>query len=405
MHMPLDITEIPGGVTAPAGFRAAGVHCGLKPEGRHDLMLLVADRVCTVAGVFTTNVVKAAPVLYCQRRVKVGRAQAVIINSGVANAATGDEGMRRCERMAEEVALVTGLSDDLVLVCSTGVIGRQLPMEKVLPGILDASRMLAPENGHDAALAIMTTDTHPKEIAVSIETDEGVVRIGGMAKGSGMIAPNMATMLGIITTDAQIDPDVLRGLLSSVVNRSFNRVTVDGDTSTNDSVLLLASGVSGVRLQQGTHDIVRFEAALRKVAETLAKMIARDGEGATKMVEIWVHGASTDDDATAIAKTIANSPLVKTALFGNDPNWGRILAAAGRAGVTFDPNHLDLDLAGVPVVRDGQPVDFDKAAASAALQTSEVVISLSLTEGDGETVMWTCDFSYDYVKINADYTT
>lgn len=405
MHFPIEMTEIPGGVTAPLGFRASGIHCGLKANGQRDLMLLLADRVCSVAGVFTTNVVKAAPVLYDQKRVKVGRAQAVLINSGVANAATGEEGMRRCERIGEEVALVTGLSDELVLVCSTGVIGRHLPMEMILPGILDASRHLSPDHGLEAAQAIMTTDTHPKEYAITIMTDEGPIRIGGMAKGSGMIAPNMATMLGILTTDAQIDPDLLRGALQAAVDRTFNRVTVDGDTSTNDTVLLLASGVSGIRLQRGTQYFALFEAGLCRVAETLAKMIARDGEGATKLVEIWVHGAPDDQAAATLAKTIANSPLVKTALFGNDPNWGRILAAAGRAGVAFDPTRVDLDMAGIPVLRDGQPLEFDKEAASAALRTDEVVISLSLAEGEGEAVVWTCDFSYDYVRINADYTT
>ncbi|HEX2952079.1 MAG TPA: bifunctional glutamate N-acetyltransferase/amino-acid acetyltransferase ArgJ [Armatimonadota bacterium] len=404
MELLVDIREILGGVTAPLGFRASGVACGLKPDGR-DLMLLVADRVCSAAGVFTTSVVKAAPVIYSSKRVKAGRAQAVVINSGIANACTGDEGMVRCEQMAKEVAYATGLVDELVLVCSTGVIGRQLPMEKILAGIGKAARVLTPKGGHDAALAIMTTDTKPKEIAVVLETEQGEVRIAGMAKGSGMIAPNMATMLSVITTDAQIDPDLLQSALRSVVDRTFNRVTVDGDTSTNDTLLALASGMSGVRLQIGTQDFARFERALYTVAETLAKSIARDGEGATKLVEVWVHGAPDDAAATAIVKTIANSPLVKTAIFGNDPNWGRILAAAGRAGVNFDPTRVDLDLAGIPVVRSGQPVEFDKAAASDAMKTDAVIISLSLAEGEGEAVAWTCDFSYDYVRINADYTT
>jgi len=238
-----------------------------------------------------------------------------------------------------------------------------------------------------------------------VETEQGQVRIGGMAKGSGMIAPNMATMLSVITTDAQIDPNLLQVALRNAANRSFNRVTVDGDTSTNDTVLLLASGMTGIRLQQGTQDLARFEYALCKLTEMLAKAIARDGEGATKLVEILVHGAANDADADAIAKTIANSPLVKTALFGNDPNMGRILAAAGRAGVQFNPNTVDLDLANIPVVRNGRLVEFDKPTASAAMKTDEVVIALTLSEGAGEAVAWTCDFSYDYVRINADYTT
>jgi glutamate N-acetyltransferase/amino-acid N-acetyltransferase len=403
--MDIELTEILGGITAPRGFRAAGVACGLKKNGDRDLMLLVADRACSVAGTFTRNVVKAAPVLYSNRIVKAGRAQAVVINAGIANACTGEEGMRRCEQMAADVAAATGLAKELVLVCSTGVIGRQLPMEKISAGINEAARALSPDGGHAAARAIMTTDTRPKEIAVQFETSAGPVRIGGIAKGSGMIAPNMATLLSVITTDAQVDPDTLQAALGNAVDRSFNRVTIDGDTSTNDTVLLLSSGATGIRLDQGTQDFARFAQALTRVAEMLAKAIARDGEGATKLVEIRVTGAADDAAAARIAMTIANSPLVKTALFGNDPNWGRILAAAGRAGVGFNPHSVSLDLAGIPVVREGEPVEFDKAAASAAMKTDEVVINLTLSEGEGHTVAWTCDFSYDYVRINADYTT
>jgi len=403
--MDIDLTEIVGGVTAPQGFRAAGVACGLKKSGDRDLMLLAADRACAVAGVFTRNVVKAAPVQYCRKIVKAGRAQAVVINAGIANAVTGEEGMRRCEQMAAEVAAATGLEKELVLVGSTGVIGWQLPMEKISAGITDAARVLSSDGGHDAALAIMTTDTRPKEIAVQFETSAGPVRIGGMAKGSGMIAPNMATLLSVITTDARVDPDTLQAALADAANRSFNRVTVDGDTSTNDTLLLLASGATGVRLDQGTQDFALFAQALTRVATLLAKSIARDGEGATKLVEIRVEGAADDAAAARIAMTIANSPLVKTALFGNDPNMGRILAAAGRAGVNFNPRGASLDLAGIPVVREGEMLEFDKAAASAAMKTDEVLIDLTLSEGDGRTVAWTCDLSYDYVRINADYTT
>lgn len=404
MLLKVDYVEISGGLTAPQGFRAAGVACGIKAEGR-DLMLLVADRACTVSGVFTRNMVKAAPVLYSCKRVKSGRAQAVVINSGVANACTGDEGMKNCQQMAEMVAQATGLTDDAVLVCSTGVIGRKLPMDKISDGIIRASKVLSPKGGADAALAIMTTDTHPKELAISIKTEQGEVRLAGIAKGSGMIAPDMATMISILTTDARIDPDTLRIALTNAVNRSYNCVTVDGDTSTNDTVLMFASGMTGVRLQQGTQDFAMFEAALHELTQRLAKMIARDGEGATKMIEIRVTGAENAQKANLIAKTIANSPLVKTAIFGNDPNWGRILAAAGRAGVTFNPQMISLDLAGIPVVRNGQPVDFDKVSASAALKCDTVEINLMLAEGKAEALAWSCDFSYDYVRINADYTT
>ncbi len=404
MFLQIDVIETTGGVTAAEGFRAGAAACGLKKAGL-DLMLLVSEHACSVAGVFTTNVVKAAPVLFSQRRVKTGRAQAVVINSGVANACTGDEGMRHCTQMATETAGALDVPEELVLICSTGVIGRQLPMELVSSGITQAAQALSPQGGHDAALAIMTTDTHAKEMALTLEMESGSITIGGMAKGSGMIAPNMATMLSILTTDAQIDPELLQTALTNTVNRTFNCVTVDGDTSTNDTVLLLASGKSGVRLSEGTEDFARFERALYRVVETLAKQIARDGEGATKLVEIWVHGAASNEAAMTIAKTIGTSPLVKTALFGNDPNVGRILAAAGRSGVCFNPNRVDLELAGIPVVRDGQTVEFDKPAAIRAMQTDEVGIALTLNEGEGEALVWTCDFSYDYVKINAEYTT
>ncbi len=321
MFLQIEVAELSGGVTAAEGFRAGAAACGLKKAGL-DLMLLVGEHVCSVAGVFTTNVVKAAPVLLSQRRVKTGRAQAVVINSGCANACTGEEGMQRCAQMAADAAQALDVPEELVLVCSTGVIGRQLPIELITPGIALAAQALSPQGGHDAALAIMTTDTHAKEAALALETDSGTIILGGMVKGSGMIAPNMATMLSVLTTDAQIDPDLLQTALSNAVDRTFNCVTIDGDTSTNDTVLLLASGKSGVRLQEGTADFARFERALYRVTETLAKQLARDGEGATKLVEIWVHGAADDEAAMAIAKTIGASPLVKTAMFGNDPNWG-----------------------------------------------------------------------------------
>ncbi len=391
-------------LTFPAGFRAAGVACGIKDDSR-DIMLLLADRVCASAGAFTKNNVKAAPVIYSQNIVKSGQAQAIIINSGVANACTGDEGMHKCVEMAQTTAENTGISPDLVLVCSTGVIGRQLPMDKIKNGIGIANRALSVNGGHDAALAIMTTDTHPKEVAITLNTSAGIVKIGGVAKGSGMIAPNMATMLSVITTDAQIDPEILQNILSRVVDRTYNCVTVDGDTSTNDTVLMLASGVTNIRLEQGTRDLAIFEDGLLKLATELAKMIARDGEGATKLVEITVAGAADSKGAATIARTIANSPLVKTAIFGNDPNWGRVLAAAGRAGVYFDQYHVDLDFAGTPVVRNGQPIEFNKTAAIQAMKTKEVKILLTLGEGAFESTVWTCDFSYDYVRINADYTT
>jgi glutamate N-acetyltransferase / amino-acid N-acetyltransferase len=394
-----------GGLTSPQGFAATGVACGLKKNGQRDLMLLVADRECAAAGVYTRNVVQAAPVLFTRKRTRTGRARVVVINAGVANACTGDEGMARCEAMASAVSAAVGVSGDLVLVCSTGVIGRQLPMDLITAGIHAAAPLVSTDGGHAAALAIMTTDTHPKEAALAIATEGGTVRIGGVAKGSGMIAPNMATMLSVLTTDAQVEPRELQRVLTAAVDRTFNRVTVDGDTSTNDTVLLLASGAAGVRLQRGTADFAAFEEGVEVICTQLARAIARDGEGATKLVTVQVGGAADIAGAETIARTIANSPLVKTALFGNDPNWGRVMMAAGRAGVPFDPTRVDLDLAGIPVVRSGQPVPFDIDIASAALKATDVTVALTLAEGEASAECWTCDFSYDYVRINADYTT
>jgi glutamate N-acetyltransferase / amino-acid N-acetyltransferase len=400
------IRAIPdGGITTPAGFSATGVACGLKKDGNRDLMLLVADRECTAAGVFTRNVIQAAPVQYSRRLVRTGRARVVVINAGIANACTGEEGMTRCEMMAAETARAVDTFPEMVLVCSTGVIGRQLPMDRICEGIRTAAFCLSADGGALAAQAIMTTDTRPKEAAVVIETEAGAIRVGGMAKGSGMIAPNMATMLAVLTSDAQVEPTTLQGVLTDAVNDTFNRVIVDGDTSTNDTVLLLAGGASGVRIERGTAAFAAFEQGVHTVCRQLAMMIACDGEGATKLVTVRVTGAADEAGAEAIARTIATSPLVKTALFGNDPNWGRVLAAAGRAGVPFNPAGVSLEFAGIPVVFAGEPVPFNAEEASAALKAQEVTLCLTLQEGDASADVWTCDFSYDYVRINADYTT
>lgn len=396
------------GVTFPEGFVAAGVRCGLKTEGE-DLALLVSDSAATVAGVFTTNRVQAACVQYSRRVVRQGTARAVLINAGNANACNGEQGDTDNRTLAEWVSRHLSLAPDAVLTASTGIIGHLLPMEKLQAGIESAVAELDRQENTDltVAQAIMTTDTFPKLHAVEADSDQWVapVRIGGMCKGAGMIAPNMATMLAFVTTDARLPADLLQEALTRAVAPSFNSVTVDGDTSTNDMCLLLASGMGQGEISRQGAAFEDFVEALTRVCIALAKQIARDGEGATKLVEIIVRGAATETGAHRIAKTIAESPLVKTALFGNDPNWGRLLAAAGRAGVAFDPNLLDVRIGEHLVCSEGRSVEFDRDAAHDYLTGKEVQIVLDLNTGDEVATVWTCDFSYDYVKINAEYHT
>lgn len=391
---------------APKGFATAGVRCGIKRiEGRKDLALIVAEKDAAVAGVFTTNMVKASCITLNQEHIKGGRARAVVINAGNANACNGERGMADARRTAALAAGVLGVPETSVFVASTGVIGHFLPMDKIEAGIADAAACLHGDDGHDAAEAIMTTDTFSKEIAVEFDLDGMTVRMGGMAKGSGMIEPNMATMLAFITTDAAVDSVLLQTMMNRVVRATFNAITVDGDTSTNDMCLVLANGIAGnpVVTDASSHDARIFEQALHDVCLFLAKEIARDGEGATKLVEIAVNNMT---GAMRIAKTIANSPLVKTALFGNDPNWGRILAAAGRSGIPFDPDKVTITLAGTSVFAAGRPTAFDAAAVSAKMKAKELQIVVDGGQSGGETAtVYTCDLSYDYVKINADYHT
>lgn len=396
------------GVTYPEGYLAAAVRAGLKTQG-DDLALIVSDRAATVAGVFTTNRVHAACVRYSREVARKGSARAIACNAGNANACNGPRGDRDTERMAELAALGLELPVDQVLVASTGVIGRPLPMELLEEAIPRAARGLS--RGADTDLrvvqAIMTTDTRPKLAAAEFHSDEwaGPIRIGGVCKGSGMIAPNMATMLCFLTTDAAVEPALLQSALVRAVQRTFNRVTVDSDTSTNDMCLALANGSGPTRIDARGPALDDLTEALRRVCEQLARAIARDGEGATKLVEVEVCGAANEEDADRIARTIAESPLVKTALFGNDPNWGRILAAAGRAGVPLDPDRVAVDLCGFEVYRSGSGVPFDAEAARAALQGDEVAITVDLGMGSASAKYWTCDFSYDYVRINAEYHT
>jgi glutamate N-acetyltransferase/amino-acid N-acetyltransferase len=398
------LREVPGGVTAPCGFEASGVRCGIKSRGL-DLALIYSVAPAAAAGVFTTNRFQAAPLLVTKDRVGREPIHGVIVNSGNANCCTGAKGYRDAVYMADLTADALGVPKRSVLVCSTGVIGRALPMSKLASGIKKAVAALTPGGGSAASQAILTTDTRPKSIAVEFELDGRPVRVGGMVKGAGMIAPNMATMLAFITTDATLSPGLLQSRLGGAVKRSFHRVTVDGDTSTNDTVLLLANRQAEAARITPQHGISRFREALDYVSAHLAREIVRDAEGASRMIEVRVRGAASESDAGRIARTIADSPLVKTAIAGGDPNWGRILAAAGRAGVSFRPELVDLYLGNVQVVRGGAVSPHRAGAARAAATAAEVGITLDLNAGDHEGVMWTCDLTQDYVRINAEYHT
>lgn len=419
---------IKGGVVAPKGFKAAGVHCGIKRR-RNDIALIVSEVDSAAAGVFTTNTVKAHCVLSNQEHIKDGLARAIVANSGNANACNGEQGFKDASRMVDLAAQALGVPHRRVLSASTGVIGVPLPMKKIETGITSAAAILHDGVADDAAEGIMTTDTYSKQFAVEFALAGGKTgRIGAMAKGSGMIAPNMATMLGFITTDVAIDQPLLQAMLSRCVWYTFNSITVDSDTSTNDMVLILANGMAGnAKIEKpDTPDAAVFETALYNVCLHLAKEIARDGEGATKLVEIVVKGVAPPENlvqayegrgmaltpeqragfARSIAKSIANSPLVKTALFGNDPNWGRILAAAGKTGIAFDPGTVEISLAGHQVYANGQPTSFNGYVVSEAMKAKDVNITVDFhQEGGEDATVYTCDFSYDYVKINAEYHT
>jgi glutamate N-acetyltransferase/amino-acid N-acetyltransferase len=395
------------------GFRAVGAICGLKQSGKPDLALVLANRPCAAAAVFTANAFKAAPVLYDQALLQRtrGRVQAVVINAGNANAITGAQGLHDAEQMARWTEQGCGLPEDSVFVMSTGVIGQKMPMEKLEYGIRIASESIyteAGQEGRDATQAIMTTDLVPKETFVQTTIADRWVKLAGIAKGSGMIHPNLATMLVVIVTDAAIEPTALDMALRQAVQRTFNRISVDGDTSTNDTVLVLASGEAEHSLISHalSAEFETFVAALTEVCANLAKAIARDGEGATKLIEITVRGAATEAEAEASAKTIATSPLLKTALFGNDPNWGRALAAIGRSGARVEPSRVSLTLGDFRLVDQGEPLDFDMVAAHHWLTNAdEVKLVANLGVGQAEATVWTCDLSYKYVEINAEYHT
>jgi glutamate N-acetyltransferase/amino-acid N-acetyltransferase len=400
------IREVAGGITAPAGFRAAGVACGIKASGATDLALIACEEPGTAAGVFTTNLAQAAPVVTSRDHLKRsgGRAAAIVVNSGCANACTGADGVAHARAMVDLTASAVGCQSLNVLVASTGVIGVKLDMSKVGRGIADATRRLSASGGSAAARAIMTTDPFPKESSVEISSRRGTFRVGGIAKGSGMIEPLMATMLGFVTTDVAVEPSVLQRALNTVVNDTFNAITVDGECSTNDCVFTIASGASGVRLDE--EDFPLLVSALRAACEPLAIGIVRGGEGATKLITVRVTGAQSDADAKRAARAIANSLLVKTAVHGGDPNWGRLIAVAGRAGVAFSLGGAIVRIGSVELFRDGTPYDERAAAAAEYLKNRDIEIEVNLgTGGRGRSHMWTCDLSAEYVRINADYRT
>jgi len=398
--------QIEGGVTAPRGFRAGGVAAGIKKNGNKDLAVLVSDVPANAAGVFTTNKVKAAPLIVTMENLKNGKAQAVVVNAGNANACTGQQGLDNARITIRAVSKALNIRESHVLVTSTGVIGVQLPMDNVLAGVEQVVKALTPQGGSDAAQAIMTTDTFPKELAITLELGGQKVTIGAMAKGSGMIHPNMATMLGFITTDAAVSAGLLHKALKEAVDKSFNMISVDGDTSTNDMVVILANGLAGnEEIAAEGDDYNKFKEALEEVCIVLAKAIARDGEGATKLVEIRVKNAPSTGDAVKAAKAIATSSLVKTAIFGADANWGRIIAAVGYSGANFDPDRVDIYLGDEKMAENGCGLDFSEERAKAILEDEVIIITVDLKIGSSEATAWGCDLSYDYVKINAAYRT
>ena len=401
------IAAVAGGITAARGFEAGSVHSGIKAlPSALDLTVLAAASPVSAAGLFTTNLAQAAPVQLSQQHLHRtgGKARAVVVNSGCANACTGEQGFAHAKRMAAETAAALGCAPEEVLVASTGVIGVGLPIECVATGIRQAVTRLDRAGGSDAARAIMTTDPFPKEHAVVVDTPRGSFTVGGMAKGSGMIEPNMATMLGFLTTDAHVSPTLLRRALLSSASDTFNAITVDGECSTNDSLFAMASGASDVVVDEELYPALLQ--GLLAVSRELAVAIVRGGEGATKLIAVTVSGGRTIDEARHVARTIANSPLVKTAVHGADPNWGRIVAAAGRSGVTFDINRLTVHVGGTLLFENGLPHDDAAPVAAQHLKGKAIQIDVGLGLADGASAtIWTCDLSAEYVRINGEYRT
>ena len=399
---------IQGGVTAPKGFTAGAVYAGIKSRKKEkpDVAVLYSEQPCTCAACFTTNKFCAAPVILGRETLKKGKARAIVINSGNANAATGEQGIRDAKLVETETEKLLGLGEDEVFVCSTGVIGQRLPVDKVLDGVRRVVPNLSVDKGTEAAWAIMTTDTMRKESAYELTLSGGTIRIGAMAKGSGMIHPNMATMLAYVTTDAKADSADLQKMLSAAVDKSFNMCTVDGDTSTNDSIFLLANGASGVEIKT-EEDKAALAGLIEYICIDIARRIASDGEGATHLIEVESYGLPTEHDARLVAKSIAGSMLFKAAVFGRDANWGRIMAAAGYSGADVDPTRADCIIksaAGeVQVMKDGFGTDFSEEKAKEVLTEHDITIIVRFYQGDGQAKAWGCDLTYDYVKINGDY--
>ena len=391
-------------IVSPIGFKATGMHCGIKHK-KNDLALLVSEVPANVAGVFTTNAIQAAPLIVTKEAMQqTGKMQAIIVNSGNANACTGQQGLKDARLMQQKAAEKLGIAPNLIGVASTGVIGEMMKMEPVVQGIQKLEPSSTLEGSILFSQAILTTDTVTKNTAYSTVIDGKKIIIAGTAKGSGMIDPNMATMLGFITTDASIESIHLQAALKTITDLTFNSITVDGDTSTNDMVLVMANGMAGNNTLTPAHpDWEQFTEALQAVSQDLAKMIAKDGEGATKLIEVEVSGAITDVEARKIAKTVVGSPLVKTAIFGCDANWGRIIAAVGYSGATLDPNAIIIKIGSTTVVENGEPVPFSEAQLLVYLKQPEIKILVDLQQGIGQGVAWGCDLTYDYVQINATY--
>ncbi len=396
-----------GTITTPDGFQAGATYAGIHKKAKTglDFGILFSAAPCNTAGVFTKNRIKAAPVLLSQERLKFGKAAAIVANSGCANACNGKRGMTDAKEISQLAAENLGISPEDILLASTGVIGQPLPMELVRPSINLVK--VTKEGGHDFARAIMTTDRVEKETAVRVKAGRNMFYIGGCAKGAGMIHPDMATMLSFLTTDAEVDLEFLREALQKAVDISFNMISVDGDTSTNDTVFLMANGQSeNDPITRDDYQYAKaFQDALNQVCVYLAKEVARDGEGATKLIEVSVTGAPSESDAKKVARTVVSSPLVKTAIYGNDPNWGRVAAAVGRSGVDVEENKMSIYLGNICVFKTGQPQNFNLEKAGAALKKTEIPIEINLNLGDGTAMAWGSDLTEEYIKINAEYTT
>lgn len=399
--------KIDGWVTTPQGFLAAGVKAGIKASGNHDVAVIYSTVPAATGAVFTQNKMCAAPVLVSRKVAAKYCAQAIVVNSGCANACTGEQGLKDAEAMQAQTAELLGVENDAVYVCSTGVIGHFMPMDKLAKGIADAVDAMDETGGESCAMAIQTTDTFIKHAAYEFELGGKTVKIAGIAKGAGMIHPNMATMLTFLTTDAAVAPDVLKRAVKAAADKSFNMVVVDGDTSTNDSMIVLANGLAEneIIVSEEHPDYPAFFEALLACAQDLAKMIARDGEGATKFLEVNVAGAATWAEAKTAAMAIAKSPLVKTAFFGKDPNWGRIVCAAGYSGAQMEPDKVNLEIGGVRLVENGMNCNVPLESLKDIMEQHDISMKIDLGAGKEEATVWTCDFSYEYVKINGEYHT